>query len=278
MAEITGAQSVRDARFREKVRGYHPGDVDEFVAKVATAMEELQRKVEAAEARAAELEGRADESSEIEDSLRRTLVLAQRTADLAIQEAREEAARLLSEATEKRDRLVAEVEELRSRLTSEAEEEVRGHREQLHSERDALRADVDALDTHLARERERLKIYFADQLRRVEAGEPGLPMAPPMQAPPRAEPAAEQAEAETEPETEPEAADGGDGAPEEDGDGRQVDDDPFLAELRRAVNDEAPLGPRDDPLPADGVDDGFDLFAQGDDDPGRFGSRLRRRR
>ena len=59
------------------------------------------------------------------------------------------------------------------------------------------------------------------------------------------------------------------------------DEDPFLAELRRAVNDNEPLGPREDVAtePADGdSDDGFDLFARGEDDPGRFGSRLRRRR
>jgi DivIVA domain-containing protein len=268
--DFTDAGSIRAARFREKVRGYHPGDVDEFVAKVATALEELQRRVDAAESRASASDEKAHESSDIEDSLRRTLVLAQRTADLAIQEAREEAARLLEDATGQRDGLIAEVEELRSRLRAEVEDEVRDERERLHGERDSLHADVEALDSHLARERDRLRIYFSDQLRRLDEGQPGLPPAPPMQAPPRAD---------ATPEDEVDVGPADEGEPGEDGDGvADHDDDPFLAELRRAVNDEAPLGPRDDPLPDSDVDDGFDLFAQGDDDPGRFGSRLRRRR
>lgn len=283
-------QSIRAVQFRASLRGYHPEDVDAFVAAVASKVEELEARAKQADARVAELQARQEGASEAEESLRRTLILAQRTADAAIQEAREEAARVSAEAAEQRARAEAEVHELRQRLHAEAEEEGRSERERLTSERTALLADVEALTAHLERERERLRIYFRDQLRRVEAGEPGLQAAPPMQAtdaPPAPAPHDQDAEADG---PTPRAVDGepadeagaGDAATDESsGSDAPGDDDPFLAELRRAVSDDKPLGPREDEPPGDGPDqddDGFDLFAKGDDDPSRFGSRLRRKR
>ena len=276
-------ESVRSVQFREKLRGYHPDDVDAFVAAVAQAVESLEQRVKLAETTLREMEARSSGASEAEDSLRRTLVLAQRTADAAIQEAREEAERVHAETRAQRDAAEAELLELRTRLRDEAEEEHRGERDRLVAERTALQRDVAALEAHLERERERLRIYFSDQLRRVDEGEPGVAMAPEMEA-----------EVDAEPIDEPAAmgagdgvvvdvatSDGGDGDGDVPGDGGD-EDDPFLAELRRAVNDDQPLGPRD-PAPATADDDtadddAFDLFARGDDDAGRFGSRLRRRK
>lgn len=274
-------QSIRAVQFREKLRGYHPDDVDAFVAAVAKGVEDLELRIKQAETRAAEVESRQSASTEAEDSLRRTLVLAQRTADLAIQEAREEAARVMAEAAEQRAAAEAEVSELRERLRREAEDEGRTERERLVSERTALLADVEALTSHIERERERLRIYFADQLRRVEEGDPGITPAPEMAAAPVAE-------AEPEPEPEPaspdvELVDEAEAPVDPSEEDAGVEEDPFLAELRRAVTDERPLGPRDDDhVPPtsddDGEDDGFDLFAKGEDEAGRFGSRRRRRR
>lgn len=284
------AEAIRNVQFREKVRGYHPGDVDAFVASVAATVERLERQARETASRLAELETRASGAAEAEDSLRRTLVMAQRTADMAMQEAREEAARVTAEAAAERERARTEVEDLRTRLTHEVQEEARIERERWSEERATLLADVAALEAHLQRERERLHIYFSDQLRRVEGGEPGLAEAPAMRyegaatatnpPPPPADdsPPGERAAAAGVPAS-------GDGT---DGDGVDAgpaasaqDDDPFLAELRRAVTDDQPLGPRDeDPdAPNSGEEsDPFELFGTGDDDPGRFGSRLRRRR
>lgn len=283
-------QSIRAVQFRASLRGYHPEDVDAFVAAVATKVEELEARAKHADARVAELQARQEGASEAEESLRRTLILAQRTADAAIQEAREEAARVSAEAAEQRARAEAEVHELRQRLHAEAEEEGRSERERLASERTALLADVEALTAHLERERERLRIYFRDQLQRVEAGEPGVDATPPMQAtdaPVAPTPHDQDADGDPTPQAvHGEPADGAD-ADEADtdessgADAAAGDDDPFLAELRRAVSDDKPLGPREDEPPGDGPDqddDGFDLFAKGDDDPSRFGSRLRRKR
>ena len=278
-------ESVRSVQFREKLRGYHPDDVDAFVAAVAGAVEALEQRARLAESKLAELESRSSAAVEAEDSLRRTLVLAQRTADLAIQEAREEAERVRAETRAERDAAEAELAELRARLQSEAEEESRIERSRLVAERTALQRDVAALEAHLERERERLRIYFTDQLRRVDEGEPGIGTPPEMEAdveaPPSPEPSSEATMA-----GDPAAASGrGDGDVSEAGavgeSPADEDEDPFLAELRRAVNDDAPLGPRDHDAAAsaegDEDDDAFDLFARGDDDAGRFGSRFRRK-
>ena len=274
-------ESVRTVQFREKLRGYHPDDVDAFVAAVAQAVESLEQRAKVAESRLAELESRSSAAVEAEDSLRRTLVLAQRTADAAIQEARDEADRIKEQTRAQREAADAELADLRSRMHADAEEEGRLERARLLEERTALQRDVAALEAHLDRERERLRIYFTDQLRRVDEGEPGVGAAPDMEADVAPEPERDVAPAAASGTDEegPEVVADVPGATE----AATADDDeedPFLAELRRAVNDEAPLGPRDHVASSgddDADDDAFDLFARGDDDTGRFGSRFRRK-
>src|SRR5688572_4564040 len=96
------AESIRGVQFREKVRGYHPADVDAFVASVAETVERLERRARESESRLTELESRSSATADTEEELRRTLVLAQRTADLAMQEAREEADKLRAETATER--------------------------------------------------------------------------------------------------------------------------------------------------------------------------------
>ncbi len=298
-------ESIRAVQFREKLRGYHPDDVDAFVAEVAKGLEDLAARSREAEVALAELETRAAGATDAEDSLRRTLVLAQRTADLAIQEARAEAAQLAAETAESRRRAEAEAAELRDRLRADIEAEERELRDHLFAQRAALQRDVDALHDHLARERERLRIYFNDQLRRVDQGDPSIAPAPEPEGPPDPEPvvvgddgldpaAVDEFSAGAadgprvyDDDAHDDSVDAGDAADHVDDphtvDDGHTDDDAFLAELRRAVTDDEPLGPRDhEPTTSGGADDtdddGFDLFARSDDDAGRFGSRLRRRR
>lgn len=276
----TTSKSILEVRFREKVRGYHQGDVDSFVSQVAATVEELQARVAAAEARVAELQSQSGPAADVEDSLRRTLVLAQRTADLAVQEAREEAARLVGEAEQQRDALLSEVAEMRTRLVADTEQEIQAERERLFELRRSLQADVEALRGHFERERERLRIYFTDQLRRLDEGEPGVAPAPEMQAPvdaavagPAPPPEAAAPEGPVAGEWQDDDRGMADRPREEEAD----EEDPFLAELRRAVTDDQPLGPREAPGPEDDDAD-FDLFAQEGEQAGRFGPRRRRRR
>src|SRR5215213_9050528 len=93
--------------FAEKRRGYDPDEVRAFLSEVARAMDGMQQRVREAEARAAEAHRQAAAApsapsgpgpEEIAEQARRTLVLAQRTADAAVAEAREEAERLRGQA------------------------------------------------------------------------------------------------------------------------------------------------------------------------------------
>jgi cell division initiation protein len=166
-------QTLHAVEFREARRGgYNTRDVDDFLERVATGVQSLHDRVrdamlraESAEGRAAEAHRQLDEAqrrpandvTETDDTLRRTLVLAQRTADATIKEAKDEAARLLSEAREESAQIRSEIEaEARlgtegARLAAEAEVE------QLLEARDALQADIDALDDVMRQQRERIR-------------------------------------------------------------------------------------------------------------------------
>jgi DivIVA domain-containing protein len=102
----------RDVQFREKLRGgYHPEDVDEFLEQAAVAAEELLERLQRAEARAQRAEQSLEDASANDETLKRVLVMAQRTADQAVREAREEAERLLAEARVQAQTIIAEAEE-----------------------------------------------------------------------------------------------------------------------------------------------------------------------
>jgi DivIVA domain-containing protein len=89
----------QEIEFHERWRGYDPDEVDAYVDRVAKAaavihgrLTELHERVESAESRGGGVAG------ESEETLTRTLVLAQRTADAAIAEAREAADRMTTDA------------------------------------------------------------------------------------------------------------------------------------------------------------------------------------
>jgi cell division initiation protein len=343
---------LTDIQFREQWRGYNPEEVDEFLERVAAGVEELQSRLNEALERASRAEHRLLERSD-DDEIRRTLVLAQRTAVASIEEARAEADRLVSETDVRCRSLVADAEaeaaKLDAEITTRRQTELAG----LAAERDALQDDIDAIHDFLARERARLTDVLRGQVTWVErelalgdtprlsdvAAPPVNPDAPPemraaeiVDAPPRHDPAPDVdvdvvddepsaasspvhdlrqaredlADALRRAGVEPlpmsgevdhdddealsvaartffddEAGDAtgtydslaGEAEPgdpvwrEEAAD---EDDDPFLAELRRAVVDTEPLGPRDHVAPPPRVDD--------DDDDESSGGFLRRRR
>jgi cell division initiation protein len=174
-------RTLREVEFREKLRGYNQDDVDEFLERVAAGIEVLQdrlrqatERVKLAEQKAAELP--ADE----DDTLRRTLVLAQRTADMAVKEAQERSAEILGNAQAEARALVAEAEEQARRVTSEAERSVRAELSRLEEVRSQLQADAEALQHHVDTERNRAQAAFSNALRWVEENLPPGPKSPPL--------------------------------------------------------------------------------------------------
>jgi cell division initiation protein len=328
-------KTVREVEFREKLRGYHPEDVDQFLERVAKGIEILQERLRAATERAVRAERAAAESAGSDDTMRRTLVLAQRTADAAVQEAHEQAAQLVAEGEAKARQLVAEAEAAVARMVAVAEDAIQADVAKLTATRESLQGDVAAMTRWIDEHRAFLTSTLSSAVERLQNDlqllhEPPPPSPVEVPVPTTAGTGAGGSGGAVQTTSEgsgaAEASPGPTGAapsgaangalgngppatgavgPEEigmagavagngDGDelwteqGRRSGKEEavaaaqFFAELRDAVEDPQPLGPRDgepidrsDPAPRDfGFFDDEDELAASR----RFGSRLRRRR
>ncbi len=305
-----------NAAFREAKRGgYNTQDVDEFIEQVKAEylrhdalVREARQRIEAAEARiadaerrAAETAGRSDTTNEVEDTLKRTLVLAQRTADAAVKEAEEQASRTLSAAQDQATRMLADAQEATARARAEAESDARRAQEEartrvlgelrdLEAARDQLHTDVDTLERHLEEQRDRVRFCTRELQRLLDdpaalremavpiVSEVTVPVAPAVGDLALTPVAAPQAGLEAEeawmepgaPAASPAYADPVDDRVTQTNDlvpEPAADDDAYLAELRKAMNDDAPLGPREE----GDIDVSFD--AGTDESRSRFGRR-----
>ncbi|HEV3225880.1 MAG TPA: DivIVA domain-containing protein [Acidimicrobiales bacterium] len=192
-------QVINEVEFHQKMRGYDPDEVDDFLERVAVAVEQLQARIREAEQRAVAAERRVapgppsrkaeapvgapvaakvDEAEEAE-TIRRTLVLAQRTADAAIKEAEDEARRVLQTTQEQVQRLQTEAEERARKVVLDAETDARKSADDtrqrlvkeiiaLEETRDALRADQGILERHLDEQRLRLRSSIGELQRLLD--------------------------------------------------------------------------------------------------------------
>lgn len=225
-------KTLREVEFREKLRGYNPDDVDEFLERVAAGLEILQERLRQATERAVRAEQRAAETNEGDDAMRRTLVLAQRTADLAVQEAREQAERIVAEADGQAQGVRAEAAEHARRTIEEATREAWAQVSRLESARDDLHREIAALQQYLDSERARLRAVVGETLRRLDDIVPSM-SPPPVPAGGAVDLDSLRSPASPMPPSAP-APD----APQ------RVSDDEFYAELRMAVGERhEELGP-----------------------------------
>jgi cell division initiation protein len=268
---------LRTIEFRQAWRGYDQGDVDELLDRVALTLEQLYEQIKLLTDRVESAE--AASSAEVDRMLRRTLVLAQQTADAALAEANETATRTVDEAQATATRLVQEAEAEAQELRNNARGAIESEVNELVTLRDELQHHLDELDAFERDYRDRLRaLVEADLVRLTERPPIGAPARP---AGPDSSSSAPAAESGDEPDVEidlPKAerpAPAPASQPARTGRPRALDDDEFFASLREAVRDTSPLGPRDDPggEPALAV-------TVGDDEgeaSGRFGARFRRR-
>jgi cell division initiation protein len=284
-------KALREVEFREKMRGYHPEDVDQFLERVAAGMEVLQDRLRQALERAQRAEQAASEVGGNDEALRRTLVLAQRTADLAVQEAREQAARVLAGSEQQAQSIISEAEDRARRAHEDALVEVRSELTKLEATRQQLQSEVDSLTRWVDENRSHLTSALQDALARVEQADVLSP--PPIsriEVPsmtPRlgGGPSGSENGLQLRNDLANEESNGPSTmawTPEEDtGSHESGDSDPYFAELRRAINGPEPLGPRIDADSAGiaGTDQDDDEFYDPEFADGRrFGGRLRRRR
>ena len=320
---------LTEVEFSEQWRGYNHNEVDDFLERVAAAVAELLERLREANERSSTAERRLLERAE-DDEIRRTLVLAQRTASTALEEAQSEAARIVSEAEDRKREMEAEIAEQTERELGD-----------LLDRRRSLVSDIESLTSFVEELRGSVRAELQRQLDALDAlpapSAPGVsdvtvperPLTPrsvahpPREAPltaPRPPTEEEVAQAREDlvealrragvddlfQEQSPEPALADDAAFEpydhadesgeipvgeptgvfdvlsddDDEDDEEAiawaeetpsDDDPFLAELRRAVTDTEPLGPRDHDPEANPFD-----ASEDDASGGRF--RLRRGR
>ena len=107
-------------------------------------------------------------NAEMEEMLRRTLLLAQRTADQAVAEAQAEAERVKAEAQAHAERLVGEAKTEAERHEREATARREAAVAAIEADRRSIEAQVEALRGFEREYRTRLKAYLELQLRELD--------------------------------------------------------------------------------------------------------------
>ncbi len=154
---------LRDAEIRERFRGYDQDDVDQLLEQAAFALEQIELKVRDAQERAERAERRlVDQVSD--DEVRRTLILAQRTAEATTREAEAEAAVVIADAEARSAEMVAAAEQRIAALEAEIVERHNRELGDLAAQRAALQADVDGLSAFVTSYRRRLRDELSDQI------------------------------------------------------------------------------------------------------------------
>jgi DivIVA domain-containing protein len=174
-------QRVRSAEFKTVRKGADQDEVRVFLNDVADELERAQNQATAMEARARAAVARLQEVTENEaatpkveasaeeaETITRTLLLAQRTADSTIADSQSEAARIVAQAKneaaatldstrEMSAQLIAEAR-IEARRTAEAEHQsIMSEVEALKARRDFLESDVHHLETFLVDQRSRVR-------------------------------------------------------------------------------------------------------------------------
>jgi len=170
-------QTLRDVEFREKLRGYHPDDVDDFLEEVAVALDGLLARLRTAEAVASGMApapapmatmAQPTDSTLSEGTLSRAILLAQRTADAAIAEAEESARHIMDDARAEADRVLSDTQAKVAAMTEEARAAAEASVGELDQRRAALEREVVSLQTWATKHRDNLREVLSDQLRSLD--------------------------------------------------------------------------------------------------------------
>lgn len=151
------ARDIHDKQFHDAWRGYNQEEVDDFLDRIASSLDRLQRENRALQTRINELDQAVAASRDTEEMLKKTLVTAQRAAEEAIATAKAKADQLVGEAEEKARSARAEAE----RKTAELEQQHAQRRRDLDLEIDRLRSFESEL-------KQKLKTFLEQQQRALE--------------------------------------------------------------------------------------------------------------
>jgi cell division initiation protein len=185
--------TLRTVEFRLGLKGYNVDEVDEYLDKAAQEAEGLQEHVRQlnerlrqASERIAQLErekrsapaaaaddgegaaAAADAAALSDETLQRTLILAQKFVDQTKRESEAEAATIVSQAEEKARSAIAEAEAAAAQLQAESHQKLREEVTRLEATRTELATDVETMARHLDSERNRLRGALSEILKWVD--------------------------------------------------------------------------------------------------------------
>ena len=112
---------IETKKFRKRLRGYDPAAVDAFLHEVAAHYEEVLTENHRLREEVVGLRQEAERHRAMEDALKESLVLAQRSADETRSNAHKEAELILREAHLKAEQIVREAESRAQRIVAETE-------------------------------------------------------------------------------------------------------------------------------------------------------------
>jgi len=187
--------TLRTVEFRLGLKGYNVDEVDEYLDKAAQEAEALQdhvrqlnERLRQASERIAQLErdkraapvaaeredgaAAAAASSEAaaltDETLQRTLLLAQKFVDQTKRESEAEAASVVAQAEETARAAIAAAEATATQLQAETHQKLREEVSRLESTRTELATDVESMARHLEAERNRLRGALSEILKWVD--------------------------------------------------------------------------------------------------------------
>ena len=147
------AIDVQQKKFGTALRGYDLDEVDDFLDEVVTSLKAHEQRLAEAQERIAVLEQDLSGRDDSESAISRALVAAQRSADMIVDEAKTDAARILSEAEAQNDRLSAIRDEERAKLSLEISSLKAGVseiRDKVRALATSLESDLDEMDRVVA--------------------------------------------------------------------------------------------------------------------------------
>ena len=185
--------TLRTVEFRLGLKGYNVDEVDEYLDKAAQEAEGLQEHVRQlnerlrqASERIAQLERdkraapvvadagegaaatAAADTALSDETLQRTLLLAQKFVDQTKRESEAEAAAVVARAEETARAAIAAAEATAAQLQAETHQKLREEVTRLESTRTELAADVESMARHLESERNRLRGALSEILKWVD--------------------------------------------------------------------------------------------------------------
>lgn len=166
--------------FGERWRGYDPEHVDDFLERVGVAVGQLQAKLREANERVVLVERKSRETSDADDALRRTLVLAQRTADQAVAEAEARAAEVVADAQRRAASIIGDAQQRAVAIAADAQAGLRADIEQLDDARQRLRGEVERLRDLVIGEVARWRSHLIGQIEHIDAAGGFDPAIPPV--------------------------------------------------------------------------------------------------